>query len=64
MILQSKSGSYSKPGIKELQTNDNVPGYVCLVCSLKYRFSEGKRRCETWHEAENLRQTLNASESE
>ena len=54
----------TKPTTKELQTNDNVAGYVCSVCSLKYRFLETKNRCETWHELNESRQALNASESE
>ena len=54
----------TKPTTKELQTNDNVAGYVCSICSLKYRFLETKNRCEIWHELNESRQALNASESE
>ena len=54
----------TKPTTKELQTNDNVAGYVCSICSLKYRFLETKKRGETWHELNESRQTLNASEPE
>jgi hypothetical protein len=45
----------TKPTIKELQTNDNVAGHTCLVCNLKYRFLEAKKRCETWHKLDESR---------
>ena len=54
----------TKPTTKELQTYDNVAGYVCSICNLKYRFLEAKKRCEIWHELNESRQALNASESE
>jgi len=39
----------TKPSIKELQTNNDISGFVCSVCNLKYRFENSKQRCENWH---------------
>lgn len=39
----------TKPGIKDLETDENSVGYVCDVCDLKYRLREAKIRCEKWH---------------
>jgi transcription initiation factor IIE alpha subunit len=41
----------TKPGIKDIQNNSDAPGYICDICSVKYRLEEAKLRCQRWHEA-------------
>jgi hypothetical protein len=42
--------SITKPGIKDIQNNPDIPGHICNVCATKYRLAEAKTRCEKWHE--------------
>ena len=43
----------TKPGIKDLEINEDIVGFVCNVCNLKYRLREAKIRCERWHVAKD-----------